>query len=152
MSPSKPSSTGPTLSGPGLSPSVNDDKSTAEDDILMARLNRFVSVRYLQNKPGCTLLDFTGYRPIPTAHEPEDHGSVTQVPLNQPSAAQPPPSGCGRLSRGAKVNMGYTENHAMQSNITTDGKLPSDFISRKGEFLSLYSYGKGNPDWQPVWV
>jgi hypothetical protein len=31
-------------------------------------------------------------------------------------------------------------------------KLPPDFISRKGKFLSLYSYGKGSPDWQPAWV
>jgi hypothetical protein len=40
----------------------------------------------------------------------------------------------------------------MQSNITTDGKLPPNFISLKGEFISLYSYGKDNPNWQPVWV
>jgi hypothetical protein len=40
----------------------------------------------------------------------------------------------------------------MQSDITTDGKLPPYFILRKGEFTSLYSYGKDNPDWQPAWV
>jgi hypothetical protein len=48
--------------------------------------------------------------------------------------------------------MGYTKNHAMQSDITTDGKLLPNFILRKGEFTSLYSYGKDNPDWQPAWV
>jgi hypothetical protein len=117
MSPSISSSTGPTLSGPGLSPSVDDDESTAEDDVLMARLNRFVSVRDLQNNPGCILLDFTGYRPIYAAHELEDNGSVAQVHIDLPFAAHFPPTERGRLSRGAKVNMGYTENHAMQSNI-----------------------------------
>jgi hypothetical protein len=147
-----PISTGPTLTGPGIYPSVDDDESSAEDDPFMARLNSFVSVRDLQNNPGCTLLDFTEYRPIPLTHDIEDISTAAHAPVVQSPAAQPTPSGRNRLPRGAKVNMGYTENHAMQSNITTDGKLPPDFISRKGVFTSLYSYGKDNPDWQTAWV
>jgi hypothetical protein len=76
-----PTSTGSTLTGAGISPSVDDDESSAEDDPLMARLNNFVSVRDLHNNPGCTLLDFTEYRPIPLANDIENPDTSAHAPV-----------------------------------------------------------------------
>jgi hypothetical protein len=92
---------------------------------------------------GCTALDFTEYRPITQTNDTEVPQTSTQASDVQSPTAQPVDRGRDRLPRGAKVNLGYTENHAMQSDITIDGKLPPNFISRKGE---LYSYGKDKPN------
>jgi hypothetical protein len=82
----------------------------------------------------------------------KDPDTSAHTPVVQSPTAQPAARGRDRLPQGAKVNMGYTDNHVMQLDITTDGKLSPNFISRKGEFTSLYSYGKDNPNWQPAWV
>jgi hypothetical protein len=143
-----PLSTGLTPTGNSIYPSADDDESSTEDDPLA----HFVSVRDLQNNPGCTALDFTEYRPITQTNDTEVPETSTQASDVQSPTAQPVDRGRDWLPRGAKVNMGYTENHAMQSDITTDGKLTPNFISRKGEFISLYSYGKDKPNWQLAWV
>jgi hypothetical protein len=64
----------------------------------MAQLNRFVSVRDLQNNPGCTLLDFTEYRPIPLANDMDDPDTSAHVV--QSPTAQPVPRGRDRLRQG----------------------------------------------------
>jgi hypothetical protein len=66
LSASIPLSTGLSLTGNSIYPADNGESSTEDDP-----LAHFVSVRDLQNNPGCTELDFTEYRPISPTNDME---------------------------------------------------------------------------------